>query len=319
VTPDSAALLSNTLVYGAMACWALAVVALAGEVAFGGRSGVARTLARDAAAAAAVPGTVAVRTHVGDPPTARGDRLGGIGTSLLWLGTGLLGAALVLRGVASGRAPWANMYEFAIAGAFVAALAFLGFSRRFDLRPLAVWVTAVLLLTLGLAVAVLYVPAGPVVPALRSTWLVVHVLAAVVAAAVFTVGMVASALQIVAERAARRGVTDGRVLSRLPAPEVLDRTAYRLVAFGFPIWTFAVVAGAIWAQAAWGRYWGWDPKEVWALVTWLVYAAYLHARATAGWRGSRASWIAIAGYVTLLFDFFGVNIFFVGLHSYGGL
>jgi cytochrome c-type biogenesis protein CcsB len=99
---------------------------------------------------------------------------------------------------------------------------------------------------------------------------------------------------------------------------VLDRTAYRVLAFAFPIWTFAIIAGAIWAESAWGRYWGWDPKETWAFITWVIYAGYLHARSTAGWR-SRSAWIAVVGFAAFLFNFFGINIFIVGLHSYAGV
>jgi cytochrome c-type biogenesis protein CcsB len=241
-----------------------------------------------------------------------------VGRGTFVLGTVLLGVAVVLRGLAAERVPWANMYEFAITGSFLVAVAFVLLSRRYDLRALALWVTGLLLLTLGLAVTVLYVPAGPLVPALRSPWLVIHVAAATLAAAMFTIAMVASSLYLVRDVADRRGAS-GRFVSRLPSAAALDRVAYRVTAFGFPVWTFAVIAGAIWAEYAWGRYWGWDPKETWSLITWIVYAAYLHARTTVGWRGRRAAIISLVAYATLLFNFFGVNIAFVGLHSYGGV
>jgi cytochrome c-type biogenesis protein CcsB len=230
----------------------------------------------------------------------------------------LLAGGVVARGLAAERAPWGNMYEFALTGALAVSIAFAALRRRYGLTFLAVWIAGVVLLTLGLAVAVLYVPVGPLVPALRSYWLVIHVFAAIVSASVFTVAMAASTLQIVKERAERLGRTGGYTAS-LPSSGRLDEIAYRMTAFGFPVWTFAVVAGAIWAEASWGRYWGWDPKEVWALVTWLAYAGYLHARTTAGWRGRRASTVALIAYASLLFNFFGVNIFFAGLHSYGGV
>jgi cytochrome c-type biogenesis protein CcsB len=252
------------------------------------------------------------------PEQQRSARWWGIGQGTFVLGTVILAVGVVLRGVAAQRVPWANMYEFAITGSLLVAVAYLVVARRYDVRAFALWVTGVLLLTIGLAVTVLYVPAGPLVPALRSPWLVIHVAAATIAAAVFTIGMVASSLYLVRETADRRGVS-GRFVSRLPSAAALDRVAYRVTAFGFPIWTFAVIAGAIWAEYAWGRYWGWDPKETWSLITWIVYAAYLHARTTAGWRGRKAAVVSLVAYATLLFNFFGVNIAFVGLHSYGGL
>ncbi len=106
---------------------------------------------------------------------------------------------------------------------------------------------------------------------------------------------------------------------KLPPAERLDTLAYRTIAFTMPLWTFAIVAGAIWAEAAWGRYWGWDPKETWALITWLVFAGYLHARATAGWRGRRAAWLGVIGTLTFVFNYFAVNLIFPGLHSYAGV
>jgi cytochrome c-type biogenesis protein CcsB len=211
------------------------------------------------------------------------------------------------------------MYEFSITAALVASIAFLALARTKSGRALAVWVVLLVFVTLSLAVTVLYLPPGPLVPALRSYWLVVHVGAAVLAFGLFTVAAVVSALQIVAERAESRGVGGG-LGAALPASSTLDRLAYRMVAIAFPIWTVGpLILGAIWAEASWGRYWGWDPKEVWALITWLAYAAFLHARATAGWKGSKASAVSLIAYGTVLFSYFGVNIVFNGLHSYGGL
>ena len=314
---DSAAYWSDVLVDAAMIVWAVALVAFAADWAFA----PARTARRErvpAAVGAGVPAETEQADEVTSATPAPTTRWFGVGTGTLVLGTVVLGIAVALRGVAAGRVPWANMYEFSITGSLLVAGAYLLLARRYDLRSLAVWVTGVLVLTLGLAVTVLYVPAGPLVPALQSPWLVIHVAAATLAAALFTIAMVASALFLVRDAADRRGAT-GRFVSRLPSAEALDRISYRVTAFGFPVWTFAVIAGAIWAEYAWGRYWGWDPKETWSLITWIVYAAYLHARTTVGWRGRRAAIISLVAYSTLLFNFFGVNIAFVGLHSYGGV
>lgn len=322
MSPETLSSWSDSLVYGAMAAYAVAMLVLAAEAAARGRAAgpvpVAAGVATGDPAADAVAAGGPPKHELPAPPD-RPRRLAAVGSSVGTLATGLLALGVLARGLAAERVPWGNMYEFAITGTLVAAVAYLVAAHRWpEVRALGVWVTAVLLLTLGLAATVLYVPVGPLVPALRSYWLVIHVAAAIAAAGVFTVAMVASALQIVRERAERRDRVRGYVAA-LPASGWLDTLAYRFTAFGFPVWTFAVIAGAIWAEASWGRYWGWDPKEVWALISWLVYAAYLHARTTAGWRGSKASMVSLAAYATILFNFFGVNMFFVGLHSYGGL
>ena len=330
---QTAAELSNGFVYGSMAALTLAMFAYAAELAFGTRSRVGRTVAAlepervlvgaDGADAAA-PLVHAEPPSDGFPEASpaqqrRADRYGGIGLSLTVAATGLLLLGIVFRGIAAGRAPWGNMYEFSCALAFVLLTTFLFVAwRRPELRYLGIFVVVPALLTLGLAVAVLYVPAGPLVPALRSYWLVIHVAAAIVSGAVFTVGGVVTVLYLVQDWWERHGTVNA-LSRRLPPSEQLDRTSYRLFAFVFPLWTFAIMAGAIWAENAWGSYWSWDPKETWALVTWLVFAGYLHARATAGWKRRRAAYIALAGLSCFVFNYFGVNIWFAGLHSYGGL
>jgi cytochrome c-type biogenesis protein CcsB len=193
--------------------------------------------------------------------------------------------------------------------------------RRYRLRWMGLLVTSFEVVALMAAALFLYVPAGPLVPALHSYWLAIHVTAAIIATGAFAVGGMLSILYLLKDRAERRGtLSPTGYLARLPESSVLDRVAYRVHAFGFPVWTFAaLVAGPIWAQYAWGRYWSWDPKEVWAFITWVVYAAYLHARATAGWKGRAAAVIALVGFATLLFNFVGINLFGSGLHSYSGL
>ena len=251
------------------------------------------------------------------------DRFGRIGIALTGLAGLLHLAGLVARGLAADpiRVPWGNMYEFTLAGAMGVTLIYLLLLRRYHLRWLGLLVTGFNLVVLMLAGLVLYVPAGPLVPALQSYWLVVHVVAAVIATGAFTVGGMASLLFLLKQRAEMSAEPRSTgYIARLPASSVMDRVAYRVHAFGFPVWTFAaLVAGPIWAEYAWGRYWGWDPKEVWAFITWVVYAGYLHARATAGWKGKAAAVIALIGFGTLVFNFVGINLFGSGLHSYSGL
>ena len=320
MTPQQWADLSNLAIYAAMLVLVLAMVFFAAS--FAGR----RTSAVTQQQAAPLP--VAVGAGTGEPqetedqPAAgsaeeRGRRAGNIAMALTWLGFGLLVVALVARGVWAGRAPWGNMYEFSLSSAAAALGIFLVLSLSRDLRWFGVFLIPAVLLTLGLATTVLYTEAAQLVPALDSIWLVIHVSAAVVCGGAFVVAGLLSSLYLLRDRSERRGGAGWA--ARLPAAERLDTMAYRTVAFTMPLWTFAIVAGAIWAEAAWGRYWGWDPKETWALITWLVFAGYLHARATAGWRGRRAAWLAVIGTVTFIFNYFAVNLLFSGLHSYAGV
>jgi cytochrome c-type biogenesis protein CcsB len=254
-----------------------------------------------------------------------GRRAGNIGMAVMWLTTLLLGAALIFRGISAQRLPWGNMYEFSLAAGFSVTTAYCIMSIKRDLRWLGLFISIPVLLDLGLATTVLYTESAPLVPALKSYWLAIHVSAAIVCMGAFTVGASLSALYLVAENAERRVANNepakrfDDLAMRLPSSDRLDLMSYRIHAFMFPLWTFSVIAGAIWAEAAWGRYWGWDPKETWAFITWIVYAAYLHARATAGWRGRKAAYVAIAGFLTIMFNYFIVNIYVQGLHSYSGL
>jgi cytochrome c-type biogenesis protein CcsB len=247
-----------------------------------------------------------------------------IGLLLTYLAFLLHLAGVVTRGLAAGRVPWGNMYEFSITASLAVAAVYLLFVHRYKLQWLGLGVTVVIAAVLGLATLALYTPAGPLVPALHSYWLVIHVSAAAISGGAFTIGGLVSILYLVKSRAERRALEGTAAmpasLQRLPSSDSMDGTAYKVLAFAFPLWTFGVlVAGPIWAQYAWGRYWGWDPKEVWSLVTWVVYAAYLHARATAGWRGRKAATIAIVGWVVFIFNFVGVNLLVSGLHSYAGI
>ncbi|MFG2087865.1 MULTISPECIES: c-type cytochrome biogenesis protein CcsB [unclassified Spirillospora] len=233
------------------------------------------------------------------------------------LGWGAHLGVMVTRGLSAGRWPWGNMYEFLTAIAFAAVTAFMVVMYRYKARFLGAFVMAAAVVALGVANIWLYDSVGPVTPALNSYWIAIHVTAAIIATGAFTVAGAATVLYLVKDRVeARRGVADGGVLSRMPSAESLDRLAMRVTMFAFPIWTAAIIMGAIWADQAWGRYWGWDPKEVWSFVTWIIYAAYLHARATAGWKGRKAAILALLAFAALMFNFFGVNYLFSGLHSY---
>jgi cytochrome c-type biogenesis protein CcsB len=233
-------------------------------------------------------------------------------------------SGVVLRGLSVHRLPWGDMYEFVTALTCVAVAFFLAVMIRYRAYYLGLFVMAAVVLVLGLAETVIYTPAGPLVPALQSYWLAIHVTAMTLATGVFFVAAVIGIAYLFVDRHARR-VAAGRptgsdgILRRLPGPEVLDRLAYRTVVFGFPIWTFGVMAGAIWADRAWGSYWSWDPTETWAFITWVVYACFLHARATAGWRGRRAAYIQLTGFACLLFNVLVISLVVPGLHSYAGL
>jgi len=242
--------------------------------------------------------------------------------TVIGLVTQILG--IVTRGMAEHRVPWGNMYEFVMAITCAAVIAFLLLLIRFRVYSVGLFLMAPVVLALGLCATVLYTAAGPLVPALHSYWIWIHVTTMTVAIGSYIVAAVLTGLYLIADRHARRNAADpdagfGAVLRRLPPADALDRLSYRTVIFAFPIWTFAVIAGAIWADQAWGRYWGWDPKETWAFITWVVYAGYLHARATAGWRGRKAAYIQLAGFTSLVFNLVGVNIWITGLHSYAGM
>ena len=231
--------------------------------------------------------------------------------------------AVTTRGLAVDRAPWGDMYEFITALTCVAAIFFYYILVKYRAWAIGVFVMGAIVIALGLAETLIYTPAGPLVPALQSYWLSIHVTAMTLSSGIFFVAAVLGILYLVAERYRKR-VAAGKaepnpLLDRIPSGAQLDKLTYRAVVFGFPIWTFGVMAGAIWADQAWGRYWGWDPVETWAFITWVIYAAYLHARATGGWRGVRSHYIQLLGFASLMTNIFVIQIFVTGLHSYAGV
>jgi cytochrome c-type biogenesis protein CcsB len=343
--------LSNDILISTLVLYSLALLAYAGDFAFGRHPSKAVTQATEvpelvtagvpAATAGAGSGPLVAGPGSGvadapGQPTAAAGRQPSRGS---WLPAGpwvrvalllnVLGLAahvigVTTRGLAVHRVPWGDMYEFVVSATCVAAIFFVALMIRYRAYYLGLFVMAPVLIALGLAETVIYTAAGPIAVALQSYWLAIHVTAMTLATGAYVVGAALAVVYLLADRYARR-VAAGRqpasvgVFRLLPPPEIIDRFAYRTVMFAFPIWTFGIMAGAIWADQAWGRYWGWDPTETWAFITWVVYACFLHARATAGWRGRRAAYIQLVGFGCLLFNLLGVSIFITGLHSYAGL
>ena len=294
----------------------LALLLLAVELA----SSSGRRVERRELVSAGVAGDAAPTGGPPAPPLA--ERIGGAGLALVYVGIALLLGCIVLRGLATMRAPWGNMYEFinltSLCGLLAAAVAL----RRPAYRSLWVFVLVPVLVLLTVSGKWLYTHAAPVMPALQSYWLPIHVSVVSLGSGVFLVAGVASMLFLLKTskygRAGAQGAP-GRIAAKLPDAQTLDRIAYRTTVFGFPVFGFGVIFGAIWAEEAWGRYWGWDPKETVSFIAWVIYAAYLHARSTAGWRDRKAAWINVAGFVAMVFNLFFINLVTVGLHSYAGV
>ncbi len=288
-------------VYSAMAVYTVSFLFFTWDLAK--RSSLAVPAAGDEPSAKRSPGTIYQR----------------IGLSLLVVGWIFHLAATVLRGIAGGRVPWANMFEFGLTATALVIAVFLGTLFWRDLGYLGAFVSGFVLLALGIVTVNFYVDVVPLPPALQSAWLVIHVFVASLATAFFALGAGLSILQLVRARFEARQMAKAGLLTTLPAASVLESLAYRLNVVGFVLWSFTLIAGAIWAERAWGRYWGWDTKEVWTFIIWVIFAGYIHARATRGWRGSRSAWLGIIGFGAVLFNYTVVNIVFTGLHSYSGL
>ncbi|QRO87091.1 c-type cytochrome biogenesis protein CcsB [Kytococcus sedentarius] len=257
--------------------------------------------------------------YTGYLAAADGRRFGTAGQFLAWAGTAALIVTIATRGLSVSRAPLGNMYEFALAAAGFAMLGFSLWSAVRDTRWLGLFVVGPVLLVLGAAATAWWTEASQLMPSLQSSWLVIHVTVATLSIGVFILGFALAVLFLLKRRREESGGSWGPAfLDRVPGADRLDKLTYSAHIIGFPLWTFTLVAGAIWAERAWGRYWGWDPKEVWTFVIWVVYAAYLHARATAGWT-RHAVWLAIAGFVCIIINYAIVNVYFVGYHSYSGM
>jgi len=272
--------------------------------------------------AGAEPETVSAEDS-GSQSKRRASRSLKIGFSLTILAFVFHLIATVFRGIEAERMPWANMYEFALSATLAIIFIYLIVNIWTDIRFLGVLVVGLVLLFLGVTRVNYYVPVVPLPPALDSYWLIIHILVAVLAVAFFTLAFGLSVVQLVQARRERRiaaeTATKSRFLATFPSSDALENLAYRVAIIGFVFWTFTLIAGSIWAENAWGRYWGWDTKEVWTFVIWVLYAGYIHARATRGWRGDRSAWLSIVAYAAVIFNFAIVNVYFKGLHAYSGL
>ncbi|WP_217182898.1 c-type cytochrome biogenesis protein CcsB [Streptomyces sp. AC495_CC817] len=247
-----------------------------------------------------------------------------IGTSLLVLAFVFHLAAVTTRSIAAGRVPWANLYEFAMIGTLLIVAVFLAVLTRLDLRYLGTFITGLVVVLLGLAATNFYVEVTPLMDPLKSIWLIIHVFVASLATAFFALSFALSTTQLMQSRRERlisekAEKTGPRFLATFPSAERLESMSYRFAIIGFILWTFTLIAGSIWAYYAWSRFWGFDVKETWTFVIWVLYAGYIHARATRGWRGNPSAWLSIVGFSAVIFNFTIVNVFFKGLHAYSGL
>ncbi|MGX7677625.1 c-type cytochrome biogenesis protein CcsB [Jatrophihabitans sp. DSM 45814] len=348
--------LSEGLWAAATGTYMLAVVAYTGEYAFGKSGRIARTspvsaAVREPAMVGSAAGGSSTVSPAQPPSTGNGastastastpygtgriskrdagHRWGQAAIGLTLLGLAFHIACVLIRGIAVDRVPWGNMYEFTLVVGLIATIAWLAtLTRMPQMRYLGLFVMLPVLLVMFLA-GTLYTKASKLVPALQSYWLAIHVSSIAVAEGILLTSAAITTMYLLRARYER---TAAAIEAGLPGPKrfadlganfppamSLDKAAYRTVAFAFPIYTAGVIFGAIWAEAAWGRYWGWDPKETWAFIAWVIYAMYLHARATAGWKGHRAAYINLLGFAAMTFNFFVVNIVISGLHSYAGL
>jgi len=350
VVDEGLSQLSNTLIYSAMVVYTIAFLCFVIDLSGRGRVPAVKVPAVEVATEPAEPaekirvgaaigaGTSATLGTSGTAGTLMASgpagseggpgrsrrRAAGIAVSTTYLALVLHLGAVIARGLSVHRAPWGNMYEFSISGTVVVTAVFLIVLWGQDLRFLGTFVIGPVLLSLGLATTVLYTDAAQLLPALQSFWLIIHVSVAFIASALFTLGFSLTLIQLVQERrelarAAGRPPLRGQFMDALPSSVELESSAYRVHAIAFPLWSFTLIAGAIWAEKAWSSYWSWDPKEVWSFVIWVVYAAYLHARVTAGYRGRKAAYLALVGFACILFNYLVVNFHFVGFHSYAGV
>jgi cytochrome c-type biogenesis protein CcsB len=343
MTDPTMAMTSDIAIWAAIAALALALISFSVHLALAGAATERRAdvRSRQKVGAAAAGGSTAggaPASAVPDEPaaapeqptasalapptdvasTGKARRWGVVGLQLTWLATFLVVAGTVLRTLSVTRAPLGNMYEFVLVTASFSLLVYSAWSLRRARLWLGIFV--VLPVTLMLVAAKLwwYTEASQLMPALESTWLIIHVTIATLSIALFVIGAGLATAYLVKDRAEARGRVRGW-LAALPEAPALERMTYGIHILAFPLWTFTVISGAIWAEQAWGRYWGWDPKETWSFVIWVVYAAYLHARATSSWSTRRATWVSLVGFACVVINYTVVNLLMTGLHSYSGV
>lgn len=328
MTNETLSLYANLSVYSAMVVFTIAMIAFAIDLSGAAPlvEAVTPAMQNEPALVGGGPSVGAPATPVADdvPERPRKRKAAGVAMMLTRLGGLLLIAAAAMRGLSVHRPPLGNMFEFALVGCMFVVVVFVAISVRRDIRWLGLFVIGPVLLTLGLAITVFYTDASELLPSLKSVWLVIHVTVATFSVALFTIAFSVTILHLVQswlESLDPAGMSRVKTIvnTALPPSRSLDRTAYGIHVVAFPLWTFTLIAGAIWAEQAWGHYWNWDPKEVWTFVIWVVYAAYLHARATTGWSARSANYLALAGYGCILVNYMVVNVFFVGQHSYSGM
>ncbi|MFC7529395.1 c-type cytochrome biogenesis protein CcsB [Actinoplanes sp. GCM10030250] len=315
--------LSNQLMALTVLAYLAAMVCYAGEYAFGQRSRIGKAAARPArqlvgSGAPLESGPPVIKVPAPAKP-GKGELAGRIAVVLNLIALALHLGATVTRGIAADRMPWGNMYEYILSVTLIGSAVWVTVLLRTPaVRHLGLFASLSLVVLLGAAGLVAYTPVGPLVPALNSYWYIFHVSTIIISSGIFLAGAVPAVMFLI-----KNGYDEGKrrfpytLGKRVPDAGMLERLTFRLHAFAFPLFTFgALIAGPLWAEASWGRYWGWDPKEVWAFISWIVYAAYLHARATPSVKRTVATWIALLGFVTMLMNLFGINLFFEGLHSY---
>lgn len=317
--------ISPVMLWTAIAIYAAAFVAYAFDLARRSQATADAHTVRESVLVGAGGASIPASSGAADDsPAPQRYVMARIGTSLTVLGFVFQLAATITRGIEAGRVPWANLYEFAMMGTLLIIAVYLVVLTRIDLRFLGTFITGLVVVLLGLGATNFYVDVSPLMDPLKSVWLVIHVFVASLATAFFALAFALSVIQLMQSRRERlmgegAAKTGPGFLRTFPNAVRLESLAYMFTIIGFILWTFTLIAGSIWAYYAWSRFWGFDVKETWTFVIWVLYAGYIHARATRGWRGNPSAWLAIVGFSAVIFNFTIVNVFFKGLHAYSGL